>query len=200
MSIELTRLIELKSPTAIIFDCDGTLTHSMPLHFVAWKETLLKYGITFTEERFYSLAGVPTDKIIRMLASEQRIDVDPKSVGDEKEEAFVRNMHLLGPIPAVVDFAKEWVKTKPAAVASGGFREIVKTQLRHLGILDLFGAVVAAEDTVLHKPEPDVFLEAAKRLEIPPTQCCVLEDSELGFEAARRAGMTYVDVRPFYPH
>ena len=91
------------------------------------------------------------------------------------------------------------VERLPIGVASGGFRAVIEHQLEQIGVTHLFSVVVAAEDTEKHKPEPDVFLEAAQRLEMPPESCCVLEDSDLGIEAARRAGMGWVDVRPFYP-
>ena len=87
---------------------------------------------------------------------------------------------------------------KKMAVASGGFRHVVERQLAHIGVGDWFDAVVTSEDTTRHKPEPDVFLEAARRLGVAPERCEVYEDAEFGFEAARRAGMRCVDVRPFY--
>jgi len=99
------------------------------------------------------------------------------------------------PIEKVVAVAREARGTRPMAVASGGYRRVVERTLRHIGILDWFGVLVAAEDTSRHKPEPDVFLEAARRLGVAPGACTVYEDTDLGIEAARRAGMRWVDVR-----
>ena len=84
------------------------------------------------------------------------------------------------------------------AVASGSVRESVERQLKTLGIRSWFDAVVTAEDTKRHKPHPDVFLEAARQLDISPHLCRVYEDSDLGIEAAKRAEMAWVDVRPLY--
>jgi HAD superfamily hydrolase (TIGR01509 family) len=81
------------------------------------------------------------------------------------------------------------------AVASGGQRRMVEKTLSQIGVLDWFPVVVTAEDTRRHKPEPDVFLEAARRLGVEPATCTVYEDTDLGLEAARRAGMRSVDVR-----
>ncbi len=184
---------------AIIFDCDGTLTDSMPVHYVAWHRTLTRYGLAFPEDRFYSLGGMPTDKIIRLLSVEQNIPVDPTTVSVEKEEAFVELIGLLKPIEPVVEVAQYYRGTLPMAVASGGFREIILQQLRQIQCDDWFDTIVTAEDTQRHKPFPDVFLKAAEQLRVPPEKCLVYEDSDLGIEAAKAAKMDFIDVRSFLP-
>lgn len=181
--------------SALIFDCDGTLTDSMPLHFLCWHQTMQRHGITFDEDRFYSLGGIPTDKIIAMLSQEQGVPVNVPEAAQQKEAAFIDMLHQLEPIPFVVEVARQQRGRLKMAVASGGFRSIIEQQLRQIGVHDWFDTIVSAEDTALHKPEPDVFLEAARRLGVPPELCLVYEDSDLGIEAARRAGMTWVDVR-----
>ncbi len=157
-----------------------------------------RYGIEFPEERFYSLGGVPSHRIIEMLAGEQGIALDAVAVANEKEQAFLDRIHLLVPIAEVVDVVREHRGVKPIAVASGGFRPIIEQQLRQIAMQDWFDAIVTAEDTAKHKPEPDVFLEAARRLGVAAERCIVFEDADLGVEAARRAGMPCVDVRTFY--
>jgi len=184
--------------SALIFDCDGTLTDSMPLHYVAWKQTLDRYRVAIDEDRFYALGGMPTDKIIALLSGEQGVAVDVDLASREKEQAFLNLLHLLEPIAAVLKIAQENQGKLKMAVASGGFREVIQQQLRRIGCFDWFDTVVTAEDTELHKPEPDVFLEAARRLGVPPAKCRVYEDSDLGIEAARRAGMQWVDVRSLH--
>ena len=180
---------------ALIFDCDGTLVNSMPVHFTAWRKTLGKHGFELTEKRFYSLAGQPTWRLVEMLAEEHGATVDVRAVAREKEQDFVQLLHLVQPIDTVIQIARENFGKKKLAVASGGWRDITRMQLRHVGILDWFETIVTAEDTERHKPEPDVFLEAARRLGVPPEACLVYEDADLGIEAARRAGMAWVDVR-----
>ncbi len=179
----------------LIFDCDGTLTDSMPLHFVAWVKALSRYGIEFPEARFYAMGGVPTGKIIEILAAEQKINVDVAKVGQEKEELFLDNLSGVGPNQPVCDIASRYHGILPMAVASGGSRAIVMDQLRSIGMGEQFPTIVGAEDTVLHKPNPDVFLEAARRIGVAPHQCLVFEDTDIGIEAACRAAMDYVDVR-----
>ncbi len=196
---DLTTRLQRHGSRAIIFDCDGTLADSMPVHYVAWTRTLEPLGVRFDEATFYGWAGIPTDRILRMLAEEQQIALDAAHLAHVKEAKFLEELGQLKPIEPVVRLARESHGRHPIAVASGGFRDIVRLQLAHLGIDELFQVVVAAEDTERHKPEPDVFLEAARRLQVAPELCCVLEDSDLGIEAARRAGMSWIDVRPYHP-
>jgi len=186
--------------TALIFDCDGTLVDSMPAHFAAWQATLGPLGIQLTEERFYGLAGTPTDRIAAILVREHQVEADPREVSTQKETHYLNSLHLLRPIEPVVEIVRQSLGRKRLAVASGGFRRVVARQLEHVGLGDAFEVLVTAEDTLRHKPEPDVFLEAARRLGVPPAECCVYEDADLGVEAARRAGMACVDIRlsPFF--
>jgi beta-phosphoglucomutase family hydrolase len=183
---------------ALIFDCDGTLTDSMPLHFVAWSQTMRRFGIEFSEDRFYELGGIPSDKIIQMLADEAQLLLDVAAVTQEKEQVFLDSLHLLEEIAAITSIVRENKGKLPMAVASGGFRDIVAKQIAHIGLEGWFDTMVTAEDTARHKPEPDVFLEAARRLGVAPANCLVYEDADLGIEAARRAGMQWVDVRTLH--
>jgi HAD superfamily hydrolase (TIGR01509 family) len=183
------------NPQALIFDCDGTLADTMPAHYRAWVDVLGRHGIPFPEARFYALAGTPTREIVRLLAADAGKTVDIPSVVRAKEEAFLVQIAEVVPIAPVVEIARAARGVHPMAVASGGQRRIVERTLAQIGILEWFGALVAAEDTVRHKPDPDLFLEAARRLGVPPEICTVYEDADLGLEAARRAGMKWVDVR-----
>ena len=184
----------------LIFDCDGTLADTMPLHFHAWRSTLDRYGIALDEDRFYSLGGQPTVKIVQLLADEQGLDLDADVVANEKEEAFLTRLAEVKPIAPIVDIVRANVGKLPMAVASGSHRAVVFDVLKIIGLDDLFdeNTVVGAEDTKLHKPNPDVFLEAARRIGVAPEKCRVYEDAELGLEAARRADMECFDVRDVF--
>lgn len=180
---------------ALIFDCDGTLADTMPAHYRAWLECLRPFEIPFPEDRFYAMGGIPTREIVRVLASELGKTVDIPAFVLAKEDAFLRQVAEVIPIVKVVEIARAGRGVVPMAVASGGQRRVVERTLGQLGIRDWFGAIVTAEDTLHGKPEPDLFLEAARRLGVPPGLCVVYEDADLGIEAARRAGMKWVDVR-----
>jgi beta-phosphoglucomutase-like phosphatase (HAD superfamily) len=180
---------------ALIFDCDGTLADTMPAHYQAWLETLRPHGIAFPEDRFYAMGGMPTGKILERLFAEAGRIPDVDGLTRQKEAAFVRKISEIRPIAKVVEVARRGRGVLPMAIASGGHRHMVEMTLRQIGILDWFPVLVAAEDTVKHKPEPDVFLEAARRLDVALGICTVYEDTDLGIEAARRAGMRWIDVR-----
>ncbi len=180
---------------ALIFDCDGTLCDSMQAHFVCWRDALAPYGMQLESENFFRHSGTPSSTVIPMLAEQQGVTIDFEAALQLKEEMFLKSVDLLGPVEPVVQIAKDNRDKKPMAVASGGTRALVNLQLEHLNIIDWFQAIVTCEDTERHKPDPDVFLEAARRLGVPPAECVVYEDGEPGIVAARAAGMQCVDIR-----
>ncbi len=183
-------------PKALIFDCDGTVAHTMPLHWRAWNAVTTRYGIIFEEERFYALGGVPARHILKMLFEEQgRPELDPLAIAKEKEGEYLRLIPDVGPVLPVLEIARQHRGKLPMGIATGGSRPGIPTVLRHLGILDWFGAVVTSEDVVNQKPAPDIFLEAARQLGVAPQDCRAFEDTDLGMQAIRAAGMDAVDVR-----
>lgn len=184
--------------SALIFDCDGTLTDSMPIHYLAWHQTMQACGLDFPEERHYSVGGMPTNRIIEMLAREQGVVADAEAWAQAKEEAFVERLHLLQPIEPVVNVARHFRGKLPMAVASGGYRSVILRQLEQIGCHGWFDVLVTAEDTIRHKPDPDVFLLAAERMGVPPAECLVYEDSDLGLRAAAACGMDAIDIRKFH--
>ena len=180
---------------ALIFDFDGTLADTMPTHYRAWHNTVTRYGLVFTEQRFYILGGWSTRRIAEMLISEAGSTLSPARLVEEKEAEFQRLTTHVQPIEPVVDIARKTRGLLPMAVATSGLRKIVQPILESLKLSDWFDTLVTADDVVNAKPAPDIFLEAARRLNVPPEQCRVYEDTDAGIEAAQRAGMPYVDVR-----
>lgn len=180
---------------ALIFDCDGTLADTMPTHYVSWQETLAPYGISFPEKRFWAMGGYTAEVIVLMLSGEQGIVVDVPQVAREKDLSYARHLPSVRPVPEVLKIAQVARGRVPIAVATGGTREFCEEILRRIGVDGWFDAVVCAEDVPTCKPEPEIFLEAARLLNVEPPQCLVYEDTDPGFEAARRAGMRWVDVR-----
>jgi beta-phosphoglucomutase family hydrolase len=187
-------------PEAVIFDCDGTLIDTMPLHFKAWQETLGEQAGLFPEETFYAWGGVTAREIVMRINQIHGTSLPDEALAEDKEQRY----HFLIPqatvIPLVVAEVKRFHAAGiPMGVASGGMRSVVEESLRVTGLRDYFGAVATADDVVHGKPAPDVFLLAAKRLGVAPETCVVYEDGDTGLEAARRAGMRGVDIRPFLP-
>lgn len=190
--------MELKIPpgefAGYIFDCDGTLADSMPLHYRAWLAALQEHGAEFPEALFYEMGGTPTEQIVQMLNDRHGHDMPPAKTAAYKESLYVDMLNEIQPIVPVVDFAKSFAGKVPIAVASGGHRPVVQKTLASLGILEMFDAVVGAEDYAKGKPAPDPFLEAARQLGVPPEKCLVFEDTQLGIDAAVAAGMQWVHV------
>lgn len=180
----------------LIFDCDGTLADTMPLHWQSWEEVAARHRFHFTEPRFYALAGIPSRDIVRQLNVEQGLALDPLTVVRDKEQTYLAKLEQVGPIDLIVRLARSQEGRRPMAVASGGSRRVIERVLDHLGLRPLFQAVVTNEDVTRQKPAPDIFLEAARRLGLPPQSCRAYEDADLGLEAIRAAGMEAVDVRP----
>jgi beta-phosphoglucomutase family hydrolase len=181
----------------LVFDCDGTLADTMPLHWRAWRAIAAKYELHFPQDRFYALGGVPSRDILKMLAEEQGVTLDHIKAAHEKENAYLEFLPQVGPIQAVVEIAKDNFGRIPMAVASGGTQQIICDVLEHLKIRHLFSAVVTSEMVTNQKPAPDIFLEAAKRIGVDPKFCRAYEDTDLGMQAIRSAGMDAVDVREF---
>jgi HAD superfamily hydrolase (TIGR01509 family) len=177
-----------------IFDCDGTLADSMPLHYKAWCTVLREHECDFPEALFYELGGVPTERIIEILNERHGRTMDPVETARRKEALFLEMIPQIAPIDPVVTIVNELHGTAPMAVASGGRREIVVRTLSALGILQKFDALVAAEDCARGKPFPDPFLLAASRLGLEPARCLVFEDTGTGVKAAEAAGMQWVLV------
>jgi beta-phosphoglucomutase family hydrolase len=179
-----------------IFDCDGTLVDTMPLHFRAWDQAMQRAGLKegLSEELFYSLGGMPTKKVAQVFAQHYGIMIDVEAVFHSKEELFLEMQAEMKVIKPVVDFARKLHGKAPMSVASGGPKPVVKKTLELMGIADLFPVVVTPEDVVHGKPAPDMFLLAAKLMGVPPQRCLVFEDAKPGIEAAHAAQMACVIV------
>jgi beta-phosphoglucomutase-like phosphatase (HAD superfamily) len=179
----------------LVFDCDGTLADTMPLHWQAWQMITQRHDLHFPQDRFYAYGGVPSRDILKLLAEEQGRSLDHIAVAHEKEETYLQTLMQVEPIHAVVNIAKENFGRIPMAVASGGTQKIIVQVLEHLKIRHLFNAVVTSEMVVNQKPAPDIFLEAARLIGVEPKFCRAYEDTDLGMQAIRSAGMDAVDVR-----
>jgi HAD superfamily hydrolase (TIGR01509 family) len=181
---------------AVIFDCDGTLVHSMPLHFEAWCEALSLHGAAniFKEDVFYAMGGRPTKDIVVEINDEYGLKLDPEKVAFSKREAFLRKLGQLELIDEVAAFAESLRGKLPMAIATGGTRLVIEKTLQAVGVSDLFEEVVTADDVATGKPAPDIFLKAAQMLGVNPERCLVLEDAPAGVMAAQLAGMTVIAV------
>ena len=191
----MSRLQALLADTrAIIFDCDGTLVDTPPLYARAWAAGFRSSGQDMPAEWYLARAGMSEHVLMDAFESYAGLTLRREEVVRLMRAVFLDELHALREIGAVAAIARENHGRRPLAVASGGSRAIVTATLQATGLLPLFDAVVTLDDVGRAKPEPDLFLEAARRLGVPAGQCLVLEDSREGLEAANRAGMQSIDV------
>ena len=179
---------------AYLFDCDGTIVDSMPLHYIAWKTALAECGCPFPEDLFYSWGGKPVDEIISTLNEMHGLQMPVEQVATRKEGIYFDLLPQLKAIPEVVEHIEAQHGLIPFAVVSGGRRNSVIRSLTTVHLLDRFQTIVGAEEYINSKPAPEAFLLAAERLGVPPSDCLVFEDTELGIQAATAAGMASVRV------
>jgi HAD superfamily hydrolase (TIGR01509 family) len=179
---------------AYLFDCDGTIVDSMPLHYVAWKQALGEYDCEFPEDLFYAWGGMPTVQIVETLSAQQGLALNAKEVAHRKELLYYELLPQLQAVPEVLEQIELSHGKIPFAVVSGGSRESVTNSLTTLGLLDKFDTLVCSEDYTKPKPDAEPFLTAAKRLGVRPEDCLVFEDTEMGIEAATAAGMASVKI------
>lgn len=184
----------------LIFDLDGTLANTMPWHYQAWQKACLRFGIIMDTAFLQAHTGAPGWKIAEeVIAVNGKTGiVDPEDIMRVKLEEFFAIQHNVTPIEPVTALVQKYHGKMPIAVGTGGHREAVEKTLEIIGIREYFDIIVTANDVTHHKPHPETFLKCAELMGVPPAQCEVFEDGDLGIEAARRAGMIATDVRAWY--
>ncbi|MFC3737939.1 HAD family hydrolase [Paractinoplanes deccanensis] len=181
---------------AYLFDCDGTIADSMPIHYKAWQQALGEWGADFPEELFYAWGGRTPVAVIQELNARQGLAMPVDVVNERREQVFQELLPTVAAVPEVVEHIEAAYGTVPFAVVSGSSRESVTASLTTLGLLDRFDVMVCAGEYLNGKPDPECFLTAATLLGVAPERCVVFEDAELGLQAAAAAGMAAVRVPP----
>jgi len=192
--------MKLKIPAgtfgAYLFDCDGTVADSMPLHYVAWSKALGEWGCEFEEKFFYSLGGMPVREIVATLNRKNGLSMPIDEVAHRKENLYYELLPELKAVPEVLEHVEEAQGRIPCAVVSGSTRESVLASLQALHLTHRFQTLVCAGEYKKAKPDPEAFLIAAERLRVKPADCLVFEDTDMGIDAATAAGMASVKVPP----
>ena len=181
----------------LIFDCDGTLVDSMPMHMHAWKQAFQQSANEYDNDLLYSLKGMKETDVIITYNQHHGTNLDPEEMVRIKHRFLSKDIPNVNPIDIVVDIAKAYYRKMPLAVVSGSPKKIVHPELEAIGILDLFETILTADDPFKPKPAADIFLEAAARIGIEPKYCQVFEDGDPGLESARNAGMLATDIRDY---
>lgn len=182
---------------ALIFDLDGTLSDSLPVHIASWHAVCEKLNCTFDERILVEMTGAPTISFAERIKLEQNLEIEAEELVILKQQEFWKNINQVKPHEAVIELMKNAHGRIPMAVGTGASRTSAILQMKELEIDDLFDFIVTADDVDRHKPEPDTFLKCAELMGVEPKYCQVFEDGELGMQAAKTAGMMLTDVRPF---
>ena len=180
----------------VIFDFDGTLVDTMPIHFEAYRRTFDEIGLELTEDDFFSNVGGKATETIPKFLRGRESSKTPLEIHRRKKE-IVGELFTSGEI-SLLDTAKlidAFAQHVPIAIASSGSRPGIEILLKRLGWTDKFKAVITGEDASNGKPAPDLFLLAAEKIGIDPRDCLAFEDTDDGVASATAAGMTVIDVR-----
>jgi beta-phosphoglucomutase-like phosphatase (HAD superfamily) len=195
----MTIPLEEGSFSALIFDCDGTLVDTAPAHLRALQTALEPLGLMMTPEWYYPRGGLTPDALLDEFEAQVGVAGLPrKEIFDRYNVAFKADLSLIREVTIIAEIARQWCGRVPMAVASNGRRANVESTLNATKLLQLFDFIVAAEDVQFGKPAPDVFVEAARRMDVESGRCIVFEDSDEGLEAAGGAGMRVIDIRQYY--
>jgi len=181
---------------AAIFDFDGTLVDTMPLHYEAYRRTFADVGIELSEDDYYGQVGGTWRETIPKFLRGRPCSISPSEIHERKQRvvlALFEVEHI--PQLAVTELLPLLHGRTPMAIASSGSRASIELIVRKLDWTRFFDAIVTGEDVARGKPAPDLFLLAAERLDIAAPRCLVFEDNDDGIRAARAAGMHIFDVR-----
>ena len=177
---------------ALIFDMDGTLVDSMPLHLDAWELTSAEFGLPFDRAQLNEYGGIPTRKIVAILAEQHGLSIDIEAFARRKIALYMEQIDKAGVFPQMWELVRQHHGKVPMGIGTGSPRNQAERILRSTGLDAYISVLVSADDVTNHKPHPDTFLRVAERLGANPANCLVFEDTRIGIQAGKAAGMATV--------
>ncbi len=190
--------------SGIVFDFDGVLANSEPLHLQAYQEVLSSFGVTLTREDYYArYLGFNDEDMFRKLAEAQGWDVDERRLETLIAEkcrvfdAIIAGTDVL--YPGAAACIEQMAAVFPLGIASGALRHEIEAVLRGAGLAPHFRFIVASGDTTQSKPAPDQYRRAAELHGLPAAACLAIEDSRWGIESAKSAGLSCIAITHSYP-
>lgn len=187
-------MIDLSNYDAIIFDMDGTLIDSMSLHLEAWRGACEAFGYPYDKQYMYSLGGIPTVKTVELLNQKYDMSHCPEAVAKTKRELWSSYSQYPPLIDDTFAIFQYYRPIKHIGVGTGAERDHAETLLKHHGLLPELDVLVTSSDVEHGKPHPETFLKAAQKMGVDPARCVVFEDTNIGEQAAIRAGMDCILV------
>jgi beta-phosphoglucomutase family hydrolase len=193
-------MLKIDRSIGVLWDMDGVITDSGEAHYISWKKSLDQHGIAFSREFFHKTFGMNNNGILSLLLDRDATEQEVDDIGGLKEELFRQDIRgSLELLPGVARWLQRFSQSKiPQAVASSAPQENIDAIVDELGIGDMFQTLVSGAK-LYGKPDPATFLLAAERLGLAPIDCLVIEDAQVGVEAARRGGMKCVAVCTTHP-
>ncbi|MGL5815902.1 HAD family hydrolase [Aeromonas sp.] len=174
---------------ALIFDMDGTLVDSMPLHLDAWEITSAEFGLPFDRAELNEYGGIPTRKIVAILAEQHGLNIDVEAFARRKIALYLEQIDKARVFPQMWELVKAYHGKVPMGIGTGSPRNQAEQILKSTGLDAYISVVVSADDVDNHKPHPDTFLRVAELLGANPANCLVFEDTRIGIQAGKAAGM-----------
>lgn len=182
---------------ALIFDLDGTLANSLPVHMECWQIVCDTFNYHFSKEVMLEMTGMPTIKFAEYVKEQSGCNLMPDEIARMKQAEFLKRVEQVTLIDPIFSLVTKYHHKFPMSIGTGGSRKSVELMLDWLGIRDYFDYIITSNDVEKHKPEPDTFLKCAEMMGVDPQYCQVFEDGDMGIKAAKAAGMIVTDVRPF---
>lgn len=200
-SMKIPAKLKIKNIKAIIFDCDGVLVNSESISCNSWIPVFRrKYGVELDTD-FRPVIGKNFKDAVNYWFKEHGLKGDVYEIAKEKEAEYFRyGKGKVKAFPGNVEFIEKAINLEiKIAVASSGTPEKINFNLEESGLKRYFNTIVSCNDVKRGKPWPDLFLEAAKRMNLSPDNCLIIEDSLYGIQAAKKAGMFCIAMTTSFP-
>ena len=185
---------------AVIFDFDGVICNTEPLHIRSWQILFARRGLDIPMAELEAGIGITDISLLQSIFAKRNIVAEPQEWQLQKRSIYLELLEeSVEEFPGAAALVKRLHKSRPLAIASSAWRSAIEVAVRKLCISRYFRVIVSKEDVTRHKPDPEVFLKAASKLGVEPGGCAVIEDSPAGIQAAKAAGMRCIAVTNSFP-
>lgn len=189
-------LIPHPTTQAVLFDLDGTLVDSMPANLLAYNSTLRDWGVQLPPEWYSTRFGLPAPQLFQQVQDNWDLDFDIPTLVDRKNQAYLDLVDEIELFPLTAKLLQAEEIRRKIAIVTSSPKVTAHAVLTAKGLDSYAEALIARDDVTSTKPSPDPYILATQLLQVEAEQCLAYEDSDIGLEAATKAGVTGIDVRP----